>query len=362
MKQSNVKIFIVLTFLLFLGGCYDSHEFTILTKINIDGSCERTLMVKDINSEDLKCENFPISIDSTWSMTFQVDSVLFKDCEEEKMRVDTTYFYYRKYQSVEELNMQYADTGNYFALLNRSVLFRKKFRWFYTYYKYIETYGNLVQGESLSKYVTEEEYWAMDTDSDTIPLFNGLDSLEILQKKDTIEDKYNTWLKTTFFNVYFDALHNQLKNTEKRLDYISLLDAIEDTLYEAFSIFDLDYDDLYEIADSLLDANGDILALRENKDSLMQDVYQRFDIWASSFFGEPLDYKLLIPGQLTYTNADSLKGDTMQFVFTVNRFLTEDYEMIAETRIINKWTFYASGAVILLALITLIIGRKTKRK
>lgn len=362
MKKINIKLIFLFILALFLGGCYDGNpSFSILTKVNSDGSCERTLVVKDIESKNLTSENLPISIDSSWNMTFQIDSVQIKDGDDLKMKIDTTYFFYKKFESVELLNEDYADTGNFYSPINRSIEFRKKFRWFYTYYEYSETFGNLLSGEPMSNYLTEEELYALISDSDTLPLFEGLDSIEIKNKKDSIDENYGTWISKTYFNAYFEALQNQLNASEVLISYKEPLDSYKDTLYKEFA-GKFDYDDLYDLADSLLHANGKIRLLRENKDSLMTSVYDKMELWEYWFFADPFDQRLIIPGELSYANADSIKGDTLLYTFRFQRFLTENYEMRAESRIINKWAFYVSGAIILLALITLIVGRKSKKK
>ena len=360
MKQINRKPLIVFIFSLFLGGCFDGNpSFSILTRVNSDGSCERTLTVKNIDSKMLESKNLPISIDSTWSMTFQVDSELVKDCDEPKMRVDTTYFFHKKFASVELLNEDYADTGNFYSSINRSVKFTKKFRWFYTYYEYSEAFGNLLSGEPMSNYLSEEELYALISESDTLPIFAGMDSVEIENKLDSIDDKYSTWISETYFNAYFEALQNQLSGSKVLLPYKEPLDRYKDTLYKAFAD-KFDYDELYDLGDSLTNAKGQIEQLRENKDSIMISVYDKMELWEYWFFADPFDRKLIVPGELSYTNADTLKGDTLQFSFRFHRFLTENYEMRAESRIVNKWAFYVSGAILLLALITLFLGKRKK--
>lgn len=361
MKTYNFKLLSILILLLFLEGCDGPPNYSIYTRVHPDGSCERTLIVKDEEIEDLDSKGFPISVDSTWTFIFKVDTVFKEECDTSMSYLDTTFYYHKWFQSVEELNKEYADSNNYYAQLNRSVKLEKKFRWFYTIYKYTETYGKLYEGEPLSNYVSEEEYSAMESGSDSLPIFEGMDSLAIKQKKDSIDDQYFRWLLKSLFTPYYNALNNQLRNSQNLNKYVESLESNKDKLLNSFDFFEAGYDTLYVIADSLINAGGDVLALRDKKDSVMLDVYDNYETWADAYFSYPLDYTLNMPGELLVTNADSIKGDTLQFIFACDDFLTEDYEMIAETRIVNKWSFYVSSIIILLALIAILIGRRKSK-
>src|SRR3972149_7787524 len=178
-KHINYKGFLILTLLL-LNSC-GSPEFTILTKVNLDGSCERTLKVKNLESKDLTKENLPVSIDSTWQITYHVDTIIeMKNNNEEDIYYDTTFFFKKTFNNILELNKEYSDTGNLYSILNRSVNLRKKFRWFYSFFEYQGMYGKLFEGQPVTNFLSDEELAALkDEDNDSLPLFEGLDSTGI---------------------------------------------------------------------------------------------------------------------------------------------------------------------------------------
>ena len=64
-----------------------------------------------------------------------------------------------------------------------------------------------------------------------------------------------------------------------------------------------------------------------------------------------------MPGNHIYHNADSISQNTLLWNIDVDKFLNDDFEIIAKSRVFNT-----SQTIILLILLLIIIGLMIKRK
>ena len=77
--------------------------------------------------------------------------------------------------------------------------------------------------------------------------------------------------------------------------------------------------------------------------------------------GDNFNYKLILPGVLQTTNADSLAGDTLLWSFELRDYMNEDYVMAAES-IIDYPARQKAGIAFIILLGLLFIGIQIRKK
>ena len=90
----------------------------------------------------------------------------------------------------------------------------------------------------------------------------------------------------------------------------------------------------YELMDSLFKQLGDEVRITLD---LMDDEFE---------------FSIVLPGELMSTNADTTKGDTLFWVYSVRDFLNEDYVLLAT----SEQTHPIRIKVVVLLLAALILG------
>jgi hypothetical protein len=67
-----------------------------------------------------------------------------------------------------------------------------------------------------------------------------------------------------------------------------------------------------------------------------------------------------MPGLITGTNSEMLKGNQVSWDVHIEAFFVSDLVMYAESRVINYWAFILTGAVVL-ALLVLLVAKAVRR-
>lgn len=355
MKSLRVLFIISIAALTLLCGCPDRKSVT--TKINRDGSCSRSIGSfdpRDFKGIDSVLHNLPIPVDMSWNLETINDStaVLRKD-----------------FTSVGALNASYARDESKLKMYKRNMELTKKFRWFHTVFHYRETYEGILTEIPLMNYMSkaEAETFKMDNQEDH-PLFIGLDSKARKSLIDNIEERFGLWLHANMYSMIVDDIINvadSLKMLDKNsINNKALKDSVQyqiDKLEKQIITFDFSDDQLDLISLVNLMAHEldlDSIAKRNIGRIYNEDFFEeRYE--DKLFAGITDDYgnRLIMPGLLIDTNAESLKGDTLKWNVDLIKFIDSDYEMFAESKVTNYWAYVLSGLIILIAVIIPIIGK-----
>lgn len=150
-------------------------NYTVKTKVNPDGSIERTYIVEKGDSAAVYQNPFPVVFDSTWKT------------EVKKISDSTKTFAYTAKKYFQSSNDLAGDIviSNAIDKLNNSISLGKHFRWFYTYFSYKEIY--------------KETMWY-----NNIPMEKFFSQSEIQQiYADTISKQLDAKLKEWWQKKYF---------------------------------------------------------------------------------------------------------------------------------------------------------------
>jgi len=100
--------------------------------------------------------------------------------------------------------------------------------------------------------------------------------------------------------------------------------------------------------------------LYNEMDSIFKTLEDELKI-TLDLFDDTFEYQLILPGELVFNNADSLAGDTLFWSFNLEKYLSGDYILTAESSITypvrKKW-----GIVLFIILVILFIGIQKRKK
>jgi hypothetical protein len=327
-----MKIAVLRTFALFIvlaiivPGC--KKELKTRTKINSDGSCERIVFVKEATkSTDLNDVSFPFPTDTSWKIRF------------EKLEGDTqnSYIAQKTFDNVNQLNTEYGKQGK----IPIEIKFEKKFRWFFTYFTYQETYKwfSPFQRIPLTSFLSQEEYANYKKGDTSRVLKRKLDEFIFenmyeefyAQLIDSVQSFHNPSLPVSIFATKKQALRKIMEDSFRGKDLTKPLETIL----------------------GIKRGNALIRCFNGIAESLTKKLR----------IGDSGDYinEVSMPGIILSTNARAVEGNTVTWKFDDEVITLEDYTMVVESRIANPWATYATGAM-LIVIVALLMLPRLKRK
>ena len=81
-----------------------------------------------------------------------------------------------------------------------------------------------------------------------------------------------------------------------------------------------------------------------------------------SLMGDEFTNEVIMPGLITDTNAETVKGREVTWNFKMDNFLITDYEMWVTSRRVNWWVVGIAVSLLILILAALIAGTLIRRK
>jgi len=322
--------------LFFLSSC---REYFVTTKVNPDGTVERTISIKD----DIR------AIDSLSRYFKEQGWVIKYENSDSKNSDSKTIVATRKYSSFEDVNGTSAKIASVFKP-EIDVKIEKHFRFFFTYYSYRETYKAY---EIYSKLPIEKIF----SQEEITKLKNGADSLWTKQKIEL----YNG---IVMFDVAFDEMKESLTKSPG-IDF-SKFTGMESRMPFYLEVARSDGKD-EEVIKILTKYSNDKTAkvimdyFSSETTSGAKDKLKKLDDSLSAYKGS-YENTIVLPGIITSSNSKSVKGNEIFWKFDQDKFKFFDYEMVAESREVNTWVLIVSGIVVLLLAFLLILPKLRKKQ
>lgn len=336
-KQSEDKMknkFFTLTAAVFiLIGGYGCRDYSTKTKINSDGSCERTVILKGDSSEIANPASlpFPIPVNSTWKI------------ERKKDTSEKNSFYYiaiKNFDNVNSLNNEYKNSEK----IGVNIKFEKKFRWFYTYYDYEEIYKAFFPFLKipLKSFLTPKEY-EMFLNDDTTKAF---------------KKRLDEYAEKNYYEYFFDALissaeHHNLKDLSRE-KVLSNKEYIRENIERSSG----DNKTIFNILEKTFGTKP-ILDLKTDIEKISFEI--ELKIKAMGDANGSYENEIIMPGIILSTNSKSINGNTVLWKVYEKRFCYEDFTMTVQSRVVNVWAFVVSGAIVLVVIILLLLPKLRKK-
>lgn len=370
--KTNSNIFLVLLSLLLISSCADNAE--MLTIINPDGSCSREFYAEVDSAFMLgdtqgKHNPFPVEVDSFGKISWRYgektetnfplsDSEYnsIKKNDDSKFTVLLKY----EYKSVDEMADQFRLKAEHeWSDMNIDYYYSKKFRWFYTYFEYIESFPQIKHNfKDIEKYLNQEEitYWFIGQPN----LLKGMSGLEANEFLDQLEEKYGKWIAYNYWNSYYDFLEQNYTKIKTDIP-IEHFSSLRDSVFSqsGFTVFTDEEMNVDEVLDGYFQTNAFSLFFKSEKETISK--FEN-DFWEQDFmkyFNQSFTYKLVMPGEILEAENAVNENDTLIWRLTAYRMITDDYAIKAVARRINIWAFALTGVVFLIAVGSFFLKRKS---
>ncbi len=365
MRAERALPAIVLAALL-LPGCLEQE---VTTTIHPNGTCERKIVIRK-DGPAFPEGAIPTAIDSSWSRSSAQDTPSASNYR---------WTFEKQFSSYEDLSREY-DRSTIPGKIRVGVDIQKHFRWFYTYYEYRETYFRFSRFNLVAPSVVMSE--------DEILAYTYGDTTAALQKK------VDEWEARNLFEILYAPLvqgAEQLQNRSlvshlvaHKLEAFHRLyaevrgDHFEDTLL-AYSRTSRSKDDLFEphqwrLTDAGLDALMNLAVKVFGTDSLrtlrreFQTGWRAMEDFLAGDMGEQgntdgFANTVVMPGVVLETGAPEVKGDALSWKFQRSQLKLHDYEMHAESRVVNIWAMVLTGLLVLgLLAVALALPARLRRR
>ena len=335
----KANLFILSLMLLFtLASCNPSTE--MLTVVNPDGSCYREIYVTPDSTykpgdTDPQKNPFPVVINENWKVQW-VDST---------SRLLSARQEFPSVESMDSLfQLKESHPWHQFKVKHR---LNEKFRWFYTYYDYSETYPQIVSEIELpiDSFMSHDEmmYWFTGQPN----LMHGMNGIEAREYLGKIEDSYNHWFSKNAWYAHYKELLNhydQLSNFPLTKDKLTNL---RDSIYKTKVNQDVDFNMNQVLNDFFNTTAFNILWKDEN--SAMRQFEENYLAETIEYFEGTFHYKLILPGTIIDAGNATINGDTLHWKLDAYRMYPSEYTLHAKSRKANVWIFFISGLIVLIA-------------
>ena len=104
-----------------------------------------------------------------------------------------------------------------------------------------------------------------------------------------------------------------------------------------------------------LSGNEAFSLLNDLEPPLFENLEEKHELLVSTMFLEGYTEIVEMPGLITGTNSAILNGNQVRWDFQPMAIIVNDFEMYAESRVINYWAFVLAGIVLLSLLVLLVI-------
>lgn len=330
MKKLPLQI-LSLLLILTLASC----EFDVATETTVypDGSLDKTIVVEKTDSA-----NYIFNV-------FGWERSIIKKAQEDTAKTDSVQYdaftsFHKKFASAEDANADLSVVSD--TILQVTSKFEKKFRWFYTYIRYSETYHKLNKMKlDPEDYFTREDYAFIDR----LPAEG--------QKIAKADELYLNLLHDKIFSKYGEDVMQE--------EFLTLAGIVV-TAQPARDSLKKHKTDLRAALEKLNDRGGVdqnnmlLAALDSFKIPIDQSKVAEFQIaqkkfWKKIGFISTVDdgkfvNRINLPWDVVNTNADSVSGNTLIWSPPTIKFLLKDYTMYGECRKLNWWAVIASLGVI----------------
>ncbi|MCK9399146.1 MAG: hypothetical protein M0Q51_03995 [Bacteroidales bacterium] len=337
MKTQNIILSLIIMLLLAFSAC---REITVTTKVNPDGTFTRIITVTGDSSDVFKTD-LPFPVNETWEQ------------KSSKNPSDSTKYmvtYTKSFRNSDDLKTEIKGDTSEYRNLDRDISVTKRFRFFFSYLTFNEVYKSANPFNKLDyrDYLTEDDIlWVNDQ---KIPVSEA-DST----RKEEAEDKFSVFLTKSAVAEVESVLQDGIKRLNNpQLNPVDL-SIYYDSLYknmEGLNFMNgIDFIDLYR----KWSGNEAFSLLDDLEPPLFEDFAKKLKMLETIIELEGYTEEVEMPGLITNTNSAMLNGNQVGWEFQFGYVLISDFEMYAESRVINYWVFILAGLVLLALVIILVI-------
>jgi hypothetical protein len=353
MKRKSIKL-IVSIVLVSIVGC-NEPETVVTNYVHPDGSITRKVEMRSIEGDARKrflISDIQIPFDSTWSVrdTFAVSQ-----------KGDTTWIRRGEkfFRSIEELNSAYRKDSGVNKIVSRQAGFHKKFKWFNTEYRFYENIDKTMSsGYPVKDFLNQEELLFFYSPENLIAeKENGPDSLKYKALADSVKLKTDQWTTKNVVSEWISKFAGLTAGKAGEDLSLASLKARENDFIKVMQDNEHLFDSLWSKGVILKKLIGEVNALKykTEADSALGSVTRDFLTDFKNY-----SVRIVMPGKLIGTNGFIDSSQILLWPVKSDYFMTEPYEMWAESKTTNTWAWIVSG-LFLVFVITGVVMRIIKK-
>jgi hypothetical protein len=347
MKNINKSISVAFLFAAIIGFSSCDHKVYTETTVHEDGALDKIIVQQ---SADSTYNFFGLSKEKGWNMTVKKDTT-----NEEKSEKPKLLLIFRKsFPSAEKANEDLAVKND--TLFQITSKFEKRFKWFYTYLYYSDTYHCINRMDyPVTDYVTQEDYAFIDRLPAEGKPISKADSLYLDNLHNKLFDVYGL---RAIYERHYNIDVRLLKDAGLEARWLDTLKKHKEPIFQwLLKNQDVGDDFLFNAMDSLgIPFPAEKMRSRYDEYYLLEDAKTKFSNSASE---GKYTHVINMPWTVVQTNADSIAGNRLQWNPSSMKFTLKDYTMYAESRKANYWAFIVSG--LLVAFTGYLFLRKQKK-
>lgn len=325
---------------MFIVSC-DDPETVVTNYVHPDGSVTRKIEMRNLKNI-FKKSDFQVPLDSTW---------IVKDSIEINRKGDTTWIKraVKQFKNIDEINLAYkSDSGTNKGML-RQVGFRKRFKWFNTEFRFSERIDRQLSfGYPVKDFLNSEELlYFYSPESLKHEKETGPDSLKFRALADSVKHKTDLWSTKNIVSEWIGKFSDLIAERAGKDMTRESLKAREDEFIKVVEANDKKFDSLWSAGIILRKFIGEENALKykTEADSALGSVTKYFFVSFKDY-----SVRIVMPGKLIGTNGFIDSSHVLLWPVKSDYFMTEPYEMWAESKIPNTWAWIVSGLFLVFVL------------
>jgi len=324
------------------------HNVSMETTVYPDGQLDKTIYLEVEQKQKKLKESFIHFIDTIqlneWQALDSLEIPAYLKPGEDKKFIG----YKKHFASSEEANQHLATQND--TLFRVTSSFEKKFRWFFTYMVYSDTYHAINRLDyPTTDFFTPEDFQFINRLPAEGKAITAADSLYLKQLNEKISDHYGN---RAFFEEFYNATTSLIKEEMPESDLaIRLIERKEKVFQRIIQEKDLDENYIFAAVDSLpIDSKLEpkIIELRNN-------LERKINFISTAYDGK-YTHAIHMPWMIVNTNADSVSGNSAYWSPPTIKFLLHDYSLSVEARKTNYW------AIALTVLVMVGVGWLLRKK
>lgn len=351
MKTKILTASLVAFLSVLLISCDES--VTTGTIVNKDGSIVRRIALLKTDSVSVNENIYGVNRENGWEVTFNESEGT--SSEETKPVKEKNYdvVFTKTFNAVDDLNAELNSENP--ALFRIKSTLDSRFRWFYTYHKYSDTFISLNRFRELSQdeYFTVEDHAFIKRLPAEGRAMSKADSIYLQQLNTKIFDQYAL---RAFYEEHYKDLIASLKENEVEQSWIDTVAFYKEDFFVNVVQKDDDLEDDFILR--LLDrikAPLPLDAIHASYKTVSSDFDKRIKFMTKASELK-YDHAIELPWDILDSNADSVNGTRAFWRPPVTKFLLSDLTLEAEARSLNLWTVVVS--LLILAATVYLFARR----
>jgi hypothetical protein len=334
--------------LLFTFSC-DEPVTVVTNYVHADGSVTRHIEMRN-KKNNFKTSDLQVPFDSTWVVK---DTLIIGE------KKDTTWIKTAEkvFASTADINKSYQSDSGANKNIARSASFKKKFRWFYTIYRFSESVDKILHyGYPVKDFLnTEELNYFYSPQAMNDERLKSSDSLKYKAIADSVKNRTDRWIGKSLISEWIGEFSGLVAGRGGK-------DLSQETLKQKEFYFEQilrKYENLYDSLWKEGIIQKEMIGEKYAKD-FRKEADSAINIVTKRMFPDFKEYsvRIVMPGKVIGTNGFIDKTDQLLWPVKSDFFTTESYKMYAESRIINTWAWVVTGVFVVFVITGLAIRKK----